>query len=92
MTVRLELPGRLDTAAVPAFIDSLRAKEGADLILDAGKLEQVGALAVQAIIVAANDWQDGGHSLKFENVNDEVEAQFRLLGTSADVLTEGDIR
>ncbi|MEL7105264.1 MAG: STAS domain-containing protein [Pseudomonadota bacterium] len=92
MTARLALPEKLDTAAVPELIASLQAKQGADLALDGKDLRQIGALAVQTIIVAANDWQDAGHSLTFENVDGDVEQQLALLGTSAAVLTEGDIR
>jgi len=90
--MRLDLPRRLDTGAVPALIDTLRAHQGANLALDASDLTQIGALAVQTIIVAANDWQDAGHALTLENVSDGVEEQLRLLGTSARTLTEGDIR
>lgn len=92
MTARFELPEKLDTAAVPELIEALRAKQGTDLVLDGSNLKQVGALAVQTIVVAANDWQDSGHTMTFENVCDEVGQQLKLLGTSADVLTEGDIR
>ncbi|MEO1238222.1 MAG: STAS domain-containing protein [Pseudomonadota bacterium] len=92
MTARLDLPEKLDTAAVPELIAALQAKQGSDLALDAAALRQIGALAVQTIIVAANDWQDAGHTMTFENVNADVEQQLALLGTSAAVLTEGDIR
>lgn len=92
MTTRLTLPEKLDTSSVPELIDALQAKQGSDLVLDGSDLRQIGALAVQTIIVAANDWQDAGHSMTFENVNADVEKQLALLGTSAAVLTEGDIR
>ena len=92
MTVRIELPGKLDTAAVPGLVAALREHQGANLALDASALAHIGGLAVQAIIVAANDWQDGGHSLTLENVSEEIDHQLRLLGTAPDILTEGDIR
>lgn len=92
VTARLDLPEKLDTAAVPALIAALRARQGSDLALDGSALRQVGGLAVQTIVIAANDWQDSGHSLRFENVTDDVRAQLRLLGTSPEILTEGDIR
>lgn len=89
---QITLPERLDSAALPEFIQSLRSHEGGDLSLDASELKHIGAQAFQALIVAANDWQDAGHRLKLENVVSEVEEQLRLLGTSSSVLTEGDIR
>lgn len=92
MTARLLLPEKLDTGAVSELLSALRSRQGSDLVLDGEDLTQIGALAVQTIIVAANDWQDGGQTLSFENVSDEVEQQLQLLGTSARVLTEGDIR
>ena len=92
MTARLTLPEKLDTSAVPELIASLQAKQGSDLALDGTDLRQIGALAVQTIIVAANDWQDAGHSMTFENVIADVEKQLTLLGTSSAVVTEGDIR
>ncbi|MEM9709095.1 MAG: STAS domain-containing protein [Pseudomonadota bacterium] len=92
MTERLELPAKLDTAAAGELITALRSRQGGDLVLDASSLQQIGGLCVQAIIVAANDWQDSGHALRFENVSDEVADQLRLFGTSPSVVIEGDIR
>ncbi len=92
MTARLALPEKLDTAAVPDLVQALRLHQGADLILDASALSQIGALAFQTLIVAANDWQDGGHSMRLEAVSDSAADQIRLLGSSPSVLTEGDIR
>lgn len=92
MTARFELPAKLDTASVPALVEALRARQGSDLALEASALEHIGALALQALIVAANDWQDGGHRLSFENPSEALRDQLRVLGTSPEVLTEGDIR
>lgn len=92
MTARVDLPEKLDTASVPELVQVLRRHQGASLALDASRVTQFGALAVQTLIVAANDWQDSGHALSLENVDDEVRAQLRLLGTSPEVLTEGDYR
>ena len=92
MTARFDLPEKLDTAAVPGLIDKLRTRQGANLVLDCSATQQIGGLAVQTLIVAANDWQDAGHSLSLDNVSADVADQLRLLGTSPDVLTEGDIR
>ncbi|MDJ1007087.1 MAG: STAS domain-containing protein [Paracoccaceae bacterium] len=92
VSARFELPEKLDTAAVPDLIAALRAHQGSNLVLDAGGLTQIGGLAVQTMIVAANDWQDGGHILTLEGVSDDVRSQLQLLGTSPEVLTEGDIR
>lgn len=92
VTARLGLPEKLDTAAIGEFIAALRSRQGGNLVLDGTALRQVGGLAVQTIIVAANDWQDSGHSLTLENVSEDVCDQLRLLGTAPDVLTEGDIR
>lgn len=92
MTTQVDLPEKLDTSAVPALIETLRAHQGANLVLNAAELRQVGGLAVQTIVVAANDWQDAGHRLSLESVTEEVREQLRLLGTGPDVLTEGDIR
>lgn len=92
LTERLALPEKLDTAAVPDFVKSLRLHQGADLILDAGALKQLGALAFQTIIVAANDWQDAGHTLQIDGVSQEVSEQIQLLGSRPNILTEGDIR
>lgn len=92
MTARFTLPEKLDTSAVPELIAYLQAKQGSNLVLDGKDLRQIGALAVQTIIVAANDWQDAGHTMTFENVNADVEKQLALLGTSAAIVTEGDIR
>lgn len=92
MTVRYQLPEKLNTAGVPSLIADLRARQGGDLVLDASLVEHIGGLALQTLIVAAKDWRDSGLRLDVENVPDSVLAQMRLLGASPDLLATGGIR
>lgn len=91
MTETLVLPEKLDTLAAPGFVDGLRKRQGADLVLDGRHLGHLGALCFQAIAVAAQDWRDAGYTLTLANLTDETQAQLLLYGVTPDCLVEGSI-
>ena len=70
MTERLALPPKLGMKAAIAPTDDLRARLGADLVLEAGKTRHIGALGVQVLRAAALTWAKSGHSLTLVEVSD----------------------
>jgi chemotaxis protein CheX len=84
----LELEDRLDLRAAGTLADSLLDHRGADLVLDAARVEQIGALAVQAIRAAARSWAQDGHALTFVNASNDLADQLALLGFRPDTLTQ----
>ena len=88
----LKLDSRLDLRAAGALAQSMLAARGADLVLDASGVEQIGALAVQAIRSAARTWADDGHDLRFENASTELVDQLDLLGFDPLSLTRWEVQ
>lgn len=83
----LELEPRLDLRATGLLVEALNARRGSDLTLDAGRVTQIGALAVQAIRAAARSWAEAGHALGFENASSDLADQLGLLGFTPDTVT-----
>jgi len=88
----LTLEPRLDLRAVAPLAEALGAARGADLVLDAGAVIQIGALALQVIRSAARSWAEDGHSLRFENASTDLEDQLVLLGHNPETLTRWEAR
>ncbi len=83
----LSLEPRLDLRAAAPLVEALKARRGGDLVLDAGEVTQIGALAVQAIRAAARAWAEDGHALGFENATIDLADQLGLLGFTPETLT-----
>lgn len=84
---RIELDARLDLRAVEPLAQAILEHAGADLVLDAAKVEHFGALSVQTIRAAAKTWATGGHGLMLENCSEDCRAQIATLGFSPETLT-----
>ena len=80
MTTRITLVAKLDTEAAEELATTLIASRGSDLVLDASAVEQLGAFAVQVLIVAARDWESAGNTLTLEGLPDEIESQLAEFG------------
>lgn len=83
----LELTPRLDLTAVGDLKTAILAHRGADLTLDAGKVEHMGALAVQLIRSAARSWAEDGQMLTLENPSNDLIDQLGLMGFTPETLT-----
>jgi chemotaxis protein CheX len=83
----LELANRLDLRAVGKLQHEILAQRGADLALDAGKVEHIGALALQLLRSAARTWAEDGHVLAFENASIDLTDQLVLLGFTPETVT-----
>ncbi|HCQ66146.1 MAG TPA: hypothetical protein DIU07_13780 [Rhodobacteraceae bacterium] len=83
----LELANRLDLRAVGQLQREILARRGADLALDAGKVEHLGALALQLVRSAARTWAEDGHVLAFDNASTDLADQLVLLGFTPETVT-----
>lgn len=57
MNDSLSLPARFDSAAVPGFIQEMRARRNRPVTIDAGQVGVAGALALQALVACRRQWQ-----------------------------------
>ena len=89
MTARLQLSAKLDTRAASDLVEALRGHAGSDLTLDASAVSHVGALALQALMVAGATWAQAGQTLALEHLSEEAAAQLRLFGVTPDGLVAG---
>jgi chemotaxis protein CheX len=86
MTARYALPSRLDLPAAAPLAEDLRARAGADLLLDADELTHLGTPGLQVLLAAGQSWRAAGHDLRVEGLSDAVAGQVALFGlTPADL-------
>lgn len=86
-TAALVLETRLDLRAAGPLASEITAHRGGDLVLDAGGVEHLGALALQVIRAAARTWSTDGHVLTLEGASIALADQLSLLGFSPDNVT-----
>lgn len=89
MTACLQLPAKLDTRAASDLAEALRDHAGSDLALDASAVTQIGALALQTLLVAGAAWAAAGQSLSLDHLAEEAADQIRLFGLTPDGLMAG---
>lgn len=82
-----QLDERLDLRAASALAKALLVQRGADLVLDAGAVKQIGALSAQVIRAAARSWAEDGRNLRLDNVSTDLADQLQLLGFTPETLT-----
>ncbi len=90
MSDRLPLNAKLDLKGATALADELRARRGADLILDASATKHIGASGVQVLLSAVASWAADGHRISLADVSDACVDQLHLLGFSPESLMTGD--
>lgn len=56
----IDLPERLDFAACETLAQDFEARRGSVLLLQAGQVGFLGALAAEILLRARQDWQDDG--------------------------------
>jgi anti-anti-sigma regulatory factor len=89
VTAPIVLPARLDTAAAHLLAGELRARAGAEVVLDAAHVDLLGAKAMETLLVAALAWQAAGTAFAVTNLTDEVRGQLAALGLPDPSLLEG---
>lgn len=80
MTEHFILPVRLDSSAAPGLVAALRDRAGRPLILDAGRVEVIGALALEVIIAGGRQWEADGKSLTISQPSARFTAACQALG------------
>lgn len=84
MTEHFILPDRLDSSAAPLLVSALRDRIGQPLVLDAGRVEVIGALAFEVMISAARQWAADGQSLTICRPSARFSAACQTLGLNRD--------
>ena len=90
MTVRVELPAKLDLVASESLLDTLKDHRGQDLTLDASGVEHLGAHALQTLIIARSSWESDGKALTVADLTDEVIEQIETLGVTEQPLFKAE--
>lgn len=83
--VRLE--GKIDLAASEGLAGTLKDRRGSDLSIDASGVDQIGAHAVQTLLVARASWIADGKSFRVTGFPDAAVDQLRVLGLSPEALS-----
>lgn len=87
MTDRLELPPILDLIAAPALLEAFTIRRGRALLVDAGRVQRLGAQCLQVLLAARAAWAEDGMALRLANPSEEFIATLALLGASLAALT-----
>lgn len=85
----LQLAAKLDLRASLDLAETLRTRRGADLAIDAGAVQHLGAHAAQTLLVAADSWSRDGNTLTVGHLPDTALGQLSVLGIDPDQLSSG---
>lgn len=83
------LPERLDSSAAPALMAALRDRIGRTLVLDAGRVEVIGALAFEVLVAAGRQWESDGKTLSIRQPSARFTAACAALGLRSDAPWRG---
>jgi chemotaxis protein CheX len=81
---RLQLPAVLDLTAAAPLAKSLLSRRGAELSVDASRVNRVGAQCLQVLVAAAETWKTDGVDLRLVKPTPEFLEGSRLLGIHLD--------
>jgi anti-anti-sigma regulatory factor len=81
----LALPARLDTREAAALTEALRGARGADLDLDGGACTMIGALGLQALLVAEATWRHDGRTFRLHDLPPDTAGQIAMMGIDPDL-------
>ena len=81
---QLQLPQVLDLTAAAPLAQSLLSRRGADLIVDASRVQRVGAQCLQVLLAAAATWKADGARLRLVKPSDAFLEVGRLSGINLD--------
>jgi chemotaxis protein CheX len=79
----LQLPEVMNLSAAAPLAKALSERQGADLVLDASEVRQLGALCLQVLLSAAATWKAAGASLRIVNRSEEFAAGLQVVGVPA---------
>jgi chemotaxis protein CheX len=76
----LALDPVLDIKAVSLLAENLLAHRGADIVIDAGHVERLGAQSLQVLLSAVATWRADGHLLEVANPSEAFTEGLRVFG------------
>jgi chemotaxis protein CheX len=91
MSADLSLAARLDLNAARPLHAALLARRGDDLVIDAGRVQHLGALGLQLLLAAAQGWRQAGFAVSFARRSPEFDDALRLFGVTLDDLQAGPL-
>lgn len=86
MSAVVPLVDKLDTRAAADLVETLKAHAGADVTVDASATQQLGAMGLQALMVAATTWKQAGHAFVLTGMSADLVKQFDLYGVDPETL------
>lgn len=87
---RVDLPASLDAAAAPGLVETLLARRGAPLEINAEPVNRLGGQCLQILLSAAATWRADGVRLVVSAPSAEFSRALQLLGLSFDNLAAGE--
>ena len=84
MSEHLSLPNRLDTSAAPALMESILARRGRPLEMDASGVDVIGALCLEVIVAAGRQWEAERLDISLARPSDRFVTAAATLGLRAD--------
>lgn len=88
MAKRVSLSPKLDTAAGSTLLAELRAAEGEDIVLDASKVELLGARCLEILMGTAAIWTAAGHAVSVENPSPQMIENLGHFGLTPETMME----
>lgn len=85
MTAPIRLDANLDIRAAAPLREALLANSGAAVVLDAAQVSRLGALCLQVLLAARNDWTAKNLPFSIQNPSAAFVETLRLFGAQ-DVL------
>jgi chemotaxis protein CheX len=85
----LELPEALDLPAAKPLAESFLELRGANLVIDASKVQRLGASCLQVLLSAARTWHAEGASLSLAQASPRFIDDLRLLGFTPETFLNG---
>lgn len=87
MSDAVTLGERLDYSSITPLVDKLSTYEGDKLVIDAGGVKHLGALALQVILTSVKSRAEAGKETVFQSASDACVDQLALFGFSPETLT-----
>lgn len=76
----LNLPDKIDVAGARALSETLLARRGAPVTIDASAVQKIGALAVEVLLSGARQWSEDGHPFRVIEASDALTGALQGLG------------
>jgi chemotaxis protein CheX len=86
----LKLPAKMDVTGARAFCETLLAKRGSPVQIDASSVEKAGALAIEVLLSGARQWAEDGLSFHIVAVSEAFSETCAGLGFDPEMFPESE--